>query len=87
MQFAELKRREFITLIGGMAAALPLAARARQPAMPVVGLFTLQSRESVGPFFDAFRRGLAGTPLRPIQFPSRVPCLGLYDAFVRLGWR
>jgi putative ABC transport system substrate-binding protein len=58
MQFDQLKRREFITLIVG-AAAWPSAARAQQPAIPVIGYLNLGSPESDASRLTGLRRGLS----------------------------
>jgi putative ABC transport system substrate-binding protein len=60
MQFDRLKRREFITLVGG-AAAWPIAAQAQQATLPVVGFLNYQSPEMIGDLLRAFRQGLKDT--------------------------
>src|SRR5262245_6952747 len=58
MQFDQLKRRDFVTLLGGAAVACPLGAHSQQPALPVIGFLTASSPANRAYLVSAFTRGV-----------------------------
>src|ERR1700730_9618916 len=56
-----MRRREFITLLGGSAAAFPTATRAEQPALPVIGLLSSGAADAFAHRVRAFHQGLKET--------------------------
>ena len=78
-----MRRREFITLLGGVAAAWPLAARAQQRPLPVIGLLSSRSPATDAPLVAIMREGIKETGLVEGQNSPSIIVLLKADT---IGW-
>jgi putative ABC transport system substrate-binding protein len=70
MRFDHLKRREFIGLLGSATLSWPLAARAQQSSMPLIGFLNTASPGPYAARVRAFRQGLVDSPITSLSRPA-----------------
>ena len=91
-----MRRRDLITLLGGAAVSWPLAPRAQQPTLPVIGFISAGPRDTYVDLLAAFRQGLKETgyvegQTVSIEFDGQMgnstDCQALRPIWFSVGWR